>query len=176
MYQFREYAAAGGFASRDPRQVDRTVHPDGIGVRGWQVAGGGGADGAMHRRSVCLAGSQEARGLFLLPFRNRQTSRELFQPWCSPAVGFRDVVAGSPLSAHDRTRDKTRNHVFDWRKRRQDLETLAGERAHDIVENARSGQRVHDRMMKRQDDRRAIGCPQDRCSHQWTRKCIEGQN
>src|SRR5271168_484309 len=53
-------------------------------------------------------------------------------------------------------------------------EMLAGESTHEIAENAGAGQRVGNRMMERQDERRAVGRPQGRCPHERTRDGVEG--
>ena len=120
-----------------------------------------------------LQNRKRRAGLFLVPFRNRHIGGELFRLLCSPA-GLRDVV-GSHLFDDGWLRGSTRDHLFKQRSRRQDFETVARERAHEVMENARSGQSVHDRMMKREDNRGAIGCRQDRCSHQRTWKSTERQ-
>src|SRR5712672_3079984 len=66
-------------------------------------------------------------------------------------------------------------HLFDGRKRRQCVEMLAGEGTHEIVENTSSGQSVGYRMMKRQDDRSAVGCAQSRRPHERPRDRVERQ-
>jgi len=63
------------------------------------------------------------------------------------------------------------DHLVDRRKRRQDIEGVSGERAHDIIEMRGSGQ-IDDRMI----NSRTIDvprCPKVVASHQRTRKSIE---
>ena len=84
-----------GFNFRNLDKSTRTVDLNDIGVRGWEVASGGFTHRAMHGRSICLAGSQEAEPVSSWSHsENRQVSAVTFRTPCSPAAGFRDVVVG----------------------------------------------------------------------------------
>src|SRR5258708_31884580 len=130
----------------------------------------------MYRCTVLLAALYEAGGLFLVPFQDRDIHGELIGRLCNPLAGWRDIGAGRCMLRDGRSGGGNGDYLFNGRKGQQCVEMLAGEGTHEIVENTSSAQRVGYRMMKRQDDRSAVGCPQSRRPHERPRNRVERQS